>query len=114
MCMSFSHCFMTMLNYGIRSGGIGDFGSVKSLDDAFYWSHFILSWIFYFIVILIMLNIINGIIIDTFQDLREKNERQDDCRYNMCYVCSNERSRFEMCGLDFEEHRKKEHSIKEY
>ncbi len=103
-----------MLNNGIRSGNIGDFGNIKSIDDPLYWYYFIFSWIFYFIVILIMLNIINGIIIDTFQDLREQEEERDDCKENMCYVCSNRRSRFEMCGLNYEEHISEEHSIKEY
>ena len=55
MCDSFSHCFLTMLNYGIRAGSIGDFGNVKSYSDVLYWYHFIFSWIFYFIVILIVI-----------------------------------------------------------
>jgi hypothetical protein len=103
-----------MINYGIRSGSIGDFSNVKSYDDPLYWSHFIFSWIFYFLNILIMLNVINGIIIDTFQDLREQGEKKTFYKENMCYVCSNTKSRFEMCGLDFKDHIAEEHSIKEY
>jgi len=61
-----------------------------------------------------MLNIINGIIVDTFQALREHNNVKEDVRQNVCYICSIKRSKFEVKGIDFDEHLNNEHNIRNY
>ncbi len=61
-----------------------------------------------------MLNIINGIIVDTFQALREQNNEKEYVRENVCYICSIKRSKFEVKGLNFAEHQIIEHNILNY
>ena len=61
-----------------------------------------------------MLNIINGIIVDTFQALREQNNAKEDVRTNVCYICSIKRSKFEVKGLNFAEHQGADHNILNY
>lgn len=103
-----------MLNYGIRSGGIGDFTTFITLDDLRYWSHFFFEMLFFFTIILIMMNVINGIIVDTFQELREENNLKAYDQQNVCYICGLNRSNFEILGLKFEEHNQIDHNLKNY
>ena len=69
---------------------------------------------FYFILILVILNIAAGIIVDKFHDLREKNEELYEEKENVCFICSLHRSNFEIKGIDFEYHQKQEHNIENY
>ena len=111
-CDSLLHCFLYLFNYGIRSGSLGL--PLKKIEEKQYWSEFIFDWVFYFILILIMLNIINGIIVDTFQALREQNNEKEHVKNNVCYICSIDRSKFEMKGVDYDYHLQKEHNILNY
>ena len=66
---------------------------------------------FYVVLIIIVLNLIFGVIIDTFGDLRaEKNEREFVLRNN-CFICGLERSRFDNKSVTFEEHSEQEHNL---
>ena len=113
ICGSYLQCFMYMLNNGIRAGDGVSFG-VKTIYTPGYWSEFIYSWFFYFMIMLIMVNIINGIIVDTFQALREQNNEKDDAMVNVCFICSLNRQKFEIKGLSFEEHVQREHWVLNY
>lgn len=66
------------------------------------------------IVIVITLNLIFGVIIDTFANLREEKHERDEIMRNNCLVCSLNRSAFENKRVTFEQHIKKEHNIWNY
>ena len=112
LCSSYLECFLYLFNYGIRAGGV-PFNIKIDRQDGF-WSEFLFSWVFYFIIILIVLNIINGIIVDTFQALREQNNQIDEEKTNVCFICSLHRSNFEIKGIDFDYHQQHEHNIDNY
>ena len=61
-----------------------------------------------------MLNVINGIIVDTFQALREKNNNRADIIENVCYICSIKKSKFEIRGINYNHHLNNEHLIMNY
>ena len=61
-----------------------------------------------------MLNIINGIIVDTFQALREEANAQYETKMNVCFICSLNRSVFERRGIDFDFHKEIEHNCLSY
>ena len=42
---------------------------------------------FFFIVIIITLNLIFGVIIDNFADLRTEKQRNDEVLRNTCFIC---------------------------
>ncbi len=42
---------------------------------------------FFFIVIIITLNLIFGVIIDNFADLRTEKQRNDEILRNTCFIC---------------------------
>ena len=43
--------------------------------------------LFFFIVIIIVLNLIFGVIIDTFADLRSENQTKEEILKNSCFIC---------------------------
>ena len=87
---------------------------MKSITSKGYWSEFILEWLFYFSLMMIMLNIINGIIVDNFQSQRQENTRRNKALYDRCYICNDERSDFESKGKDIDYHVLNEHSVMYY
>ena len=61
-----------------------------------------------------MINLINGIIVDTFQELREKNYIRTMITQNNCYICNLDRTTLEVEGENFETHTNKFHNIANY
>lgn len=69
----------------------------------------VLSLMFFLTIQIICLNIVFGIIIDSFSETRdEKKERNDDL-YNVCFVCGNSRAAFSNHGKSFDQHLEKDH-----
>uniref|UniRef100_A0A914HGQ2 MIR domain-containing protein n=1 Tax=Globodera rostochiensis TaxID=31243 RepID=A0A914HGQ2_GLORO len=114
-CDTLLMCILTTLNWGLRNGGgIGDvLRSVGPHEPYFIW-RILYDMTFYIVLIIIVLNLIFGVIIDTFGDLRaEKNEREFVLRNN-CFICGLERSRFDNKSVTFEEHSEREHNLWHY
>ena len=65
-------------------------------------------------IVLVFLNAINDIIVDTFQSLREEANELYEIKMNICFICSLNRTIFERIGLDFEQHKEREHNILNY
>ena len=92
VCETLLICIVTTLNEGLRNGGgIGDMLKPKSVQESLFAFRVIYDLLFFFIVIIITLNLIFGVIIDTFADLRaEKNENEEN-RRNTCFICGLDR-----------------------
>lgn len=58
---------------GLRSGG-GDWLAMRPWEDRKFLWRFLYDQLFFIIVILILMNILFGIIIDTFGDLRQERQ----------------------------------------
>tara|TARA_B110000971_G_C19670233_1_gene346330 strand:- start:8 stop:511 length:504 start_codon:yes stop_codon:yes gene_type:complete len=66
-CEDMFNCFKITLDYGMRlSGGIGDF-LVYSLEERLW-----VDLLYFVFVLVVLLNVVFGIIIDTFSELRQK------------------------------------------
>ena len=50
---------------------------------------------YFMLILVIMLNIIFGIIIDTFSSLREEKEKRDYDTKNICFICGQDKDTFE-------------------
>lgn len=70
--------------------------------------------LFFFIVIIITLNLIFGVIIDTFGDLRQEKQEKDYTLKNTCFICGLDRSKFDNKTVTFDEHTKLEHNMWHY
>lgn len=78
VCMTMMGCFLSTINYGLRGGGgIGEHlptqTAVPSNIQGFYFKS-AYDWSYFLILKTVLLNIIFGIIIDTFAELREKKK----------------------------------------
>ena len=96
-CDSLGLCFKTQLDQGLKNGGgIGDYLNQlhPAVNDL---GRFFNDTLFYIIVVKIMLNILKGIIIDTFAFLRNENESNAEDMENRCFVCSLEKEYIEYC-----------------
>lgn len=80
------------------SGGIGDMMLKMSWISGNYVRYFIIYFynISCFVIInIILMNLIFGIIIDTFKELRERKMQMEENQKNVCFICSMERPVFD-------------------
>lgn len=114
-CSSMFECLLTVVNYGLRSGGgIGDILLPPSFAEQGSLLRVTYDSTFFFVVIILLLNIIFGIIIDTFGELRTLNNEIEDDIKNKCFICGIDRSTFERQAQGFVHHTKKEHCLWHY
>ena len=91
-CDTLWMCIITTLNQGLRNGGgIGDVLRPPSSTEPFYTLRLIYDMLFFFVVIIIVLNLIFGVIIDTFADLRTEKTNKEEIIKNTCFICGLER-----------------------
>ena len=112
-CKSYSECFFDMLNSGVRGGSGMGFG-IKKINQPGFYSEFILEMFIFILVMLVLMNMITGIIVDSFQKLREKKNEENELKENTCYICSLHREKFEKRGIKFENHTEQEHNVVNY
>ncbi|EGD76540.1 type I inositol triphosphate receptor [Salpingoeca rosetta] len=114
-CETLLSCIIVTLNQGLRNGGgVGDVLRRPSQHDGHYGPRVLYDLTFFFLMIVIVLNLILGIIIDTFADLRKEKQEKDDTRRNTCFICGLERQKFDAVGLSFDEHCRFEHHLWSY
>ncbi|EGR32545.1 hypothetical protein IMG5_078330 [Ichthyophthirius multifiliis] len=117
ICKNAKDCLLIFLDMGLRNGGgIGDvflYPSPEQGNDE-YISRLFFDLSFFIFIIIILLNIIFGIIIDSFAELRDAKRFQDQDRKNKCFICNIERSEFENKGISFSKHQNKQHNVWNY
>ena len=115
VCSSLLECTITYFNHGIRSGGgIGDLLPEVSYTSSMFWFRFFNDFIFFVAVVLMLLNMINGVIVSIFSEIREKTNFKESDQNNKCFICNIDRAIFERFKIKFEDHKKFEHNIKTY
>ncbi|XP_061758763.1 inositol 1,4,5-trisphosphate receptor type 3 [Nerophis ophidion] len=114
-CDTLLMCIVTVLNHGLRNGGgVGDVLRQPSKNEPLFPARVVYDLLFYFIVIIIVLNLIFGVIIDTFADLRSEKQKKEEILKTTCFICGLERDKFDNKTVSFEEHIKLEHNIWNY
>uniref|UniRef100_A0A3B4D8X1 Inositol 1,4,5-trisphosphate receptor n=1 Tax=Pygocentrus nattereri TaxID=42514 RepID=A0A3B4D8X1_PYGNA len=114
-CDTLLMCIVTVLNHGLRNGGgVGDVLRRPSKNETLFPARVVYDLLFYFIVIIIVLNLIFGVIIDTFADLRSEKQKKEEILKTTCFICGLERDKFDNKTVSFEEHIKLEHNIWNY
>ncbi|KAG5830491.1 hypothetical protein ANANG_G00311190 [Anguilla anguilla] len=114
VCETLLMCIVTVLNQGLRNGGVGDVLRKPSKDEPLFAARVVYDLLFFFIVIIIVLNLIFGVIIDTFADLRSEKQRKEEILRTTCFICGLERDKFDNKTVSFEEHIKSEHNMWHY
>jgi preprotein translocase subunit SecG len=114
-CENLIMCIITTLNQGLRSGGgIGDVLRPPSVKDRYFMGRVMYDLLFFFLVIIIILNLIFGVIIDTFADLRSEKQNKEDILKNKCFICGLERAAFNNRTVTFDDHINSEHNMWHY
>jgi len=117
LCETAFSCLLNVLNLGLRSGGgIADvIGSQPYLseDVGLFIARVVFDLSFFIIMIILLLNLIFGMIIDAFGDLRDQKTSNEEDEKNVCFICGIERSEFEK-HMNFEEHVIDEHNMWAY
>ncbi|XP_056104548.1 inositol 1,4,5-trisphosphate receptor type 1 isoform X3 [Rhinichthys klamathensis goyatoka] len=114
-CDSLLMCIVTVLSHGLRSGGgVGDVLRKPSKEEPLFAARVIYDLLFFFMVIIIVLNLIFGVIIDTFADLRSEKQKKEEVLKTTCFICGLERDKFDNKTVSFEEHIKVEHNMWHY
>jgi len=114
MCNNLGECFVSALTNGLREGDIGKI--MQSHDSSSSWYVFDIAYQFsyYVIIVTVMLNLIFGIIVDTFGQLREHSEAVTHHLENNCFICHLDRFTLDTKGNGFQKHIKEEHNLWDY
>lgn len=113
VCSNIFNCFFYLISYGFRSGSGFNF-SVKSFDNKDYFKEFIAEWSFYFLLILIMANIINAIIVDLFQKISDQENVRIEKLTKTCIICNTSVEDFKMKQINLKDHILNSHFIYNY
>ena len=74
---------------GVRiGGGVGSALAQISIQDDDYWGRWFFDLSYFILITFILLNIIFGIIIDTFADLRDQKKAELKDVQEKCFICS--------------------------
>ncbi|XP_041375271.1 inositol 1,4,5-trisphosphate receptor type 1-like [Gigantopelta aegis] len=114
-CTTLWQCFVTVIRYGL----IGDmFEEIKEYPGgssfSYFWPLVIYHVSFFIFITTIGLNIIFGIIVDTFSELRDLKWRAESDMRDTCFVCSRNSYDFEHHGKGFDFHVRNEHNMWAY
>nr|CAH8857369.1 unnamed protein product [Trichobilharzia regenti] len=114
-CDTLKMCMLTTLREGLlNGGGIGEALRRPSSEDNSFIFRTIYDLSFFVIVIVIILNLIFGVIVDTFAALRQEKQNSEELNKNHCCVCGLHRSAFDHSNTSFDEHVEIDHNVWHY
>ncbi|EGR34738.1 hypothetical protein IMG5_002710 [Ichthyophthirius multifiliis] len=96
-CNSLIFCMMTLSLSDVIGSSMSDWDTSTFVYNSLY---------FVFISVLFM-NIVSGIMIDTFAEMRDKRNFIEQDKKNKCFICGLERTTIENQDKSFEDHTKK-------
>ena len=102
-CNTLFQCFINSFNNGIRpSGGLADaMIPATDLHSQSYFPRLIFNISYLLLIKMIILNIIAGIIIETFGELRNEAQLREDDLSNYCLICGSNRWEIEKKQVKF-------------
>jgi len=110
-------CFWLVLYKAVPAGDISNVIDDVDRTEGMEFNWRVIYDISFFVwFAIILFNIITGIIVDTFSELRNTNQGRVDKLANECFVCGFTRAEYEDKGpsYDFEEHMMDEHYLWSY
>lgn len=116
-CSNLIFCFLTQVDYGLRlRGGIGELLKKVSFErnPGTYAARLIYDLIFFILIVVLMLELVFGIIVETFRELRMEQHEMEVDRANICFICGIHRDELEKDRKDFTEHCASQHNVWNY
>ena len=118
LCRTPGHCWLEIVN-SLASGDVGDLLMNRPRfhthqEGLEYWVVWLYQILLFVIVVVILLNVVFGIIIDTFGELRGEKAAKKAHMENTCFICGIDRFTFETKGKGFDTHIRKDHNMWTY
>jgi hypothetical protein len=115
-CDTMGGCFLTLMVYGMKAGGgIGDEVDPPIYDGTWRpYIYLIYLFLFYIIFPVLLMNLVFGIILDTFGALREERESMEEDQQGKCFICGLEQGELDKIPGGFEQHVAFEHKMWDY
>ena len=114
-CHTLYHCFFSVLNNGLRAGGgLGEAIGQPTIEDTRYVMRYWVDLTFMIIILIILLNIVFGIIIDTFGDMRNERDEWHNYITNTCILCDLTKGEIDSKGEGYYKHINLSHSVEDY
>jgi inositol 1,4,5-triphosphate receptor type 1 len=114
-CENLGQCFVTALKFGLLSGGgLGEALPPQTLSFHEPGLRTIFDLTFFIVITIVALNIVFGIIVDTFSELRDEKWKAQEDMASLCFICGNPSFEFEKRGNGFDKHVKEEHNMWAY
>eukprot|EP01017_Pseudomicrothorax_dubius_P047571 TRINITY_DN8566_c0_g1_i5.p1 TRINITY_DN8566_c0_g1~~TRINITY_DN8566_c0_g1_i5.p1 ORF type:complete len:247 (+),score=33.93 TRINITY_DN8566_c0_g1_i5:80-820(+) len=114
-CDTILACFLSTLDYGLRfGGGIGEAMKPRVWTDEGYGWRTFFEMAFYILVNLFIVIMIQGIIIDTFSDLRKKQAELVEAVDSRCLLCDDTKIHYDNkrnIQSSWEDHLTDDHNI---
>jgi hypothetical protein len=83
-------------------------------EQSEYWAQYAFNLSFFFLVIIILMNLIFGIIIDAFADMRDARNAVESDVKERCFICGLGRFEFETKNKSWFGHVQREHNALAY
>jgi hypothetical protein len=115
-CDSIGQCFLSTLVFGMTSGGgIREVLLPGNTMDGHFVGRIVFDLFFFIIIQIIFMNLILGIIVDTFSQLRAEQIDKEEAYKSSCFICSLPNHNFERSDMKgFEHHIKNDHNMWNY
>jgi len=116
VCSNLVQCFFFFFNNCVRiGGGVGDYLDKLSYTNlGLFYGRYFFDLSYFLLINVMLLNMVNGVIISPFGQIREEDDAKKEDIENKCFVCSIDRSVFQQHLITFEDHKSNSHNIKSY
>jgi hypothetical protein len=119
MCRSALTCFYLMFYHGLNEGGNIRETLIPNNPGDSYFPRIVFDSVFFVWVGIVLMNIITGLMVDTFSSIREEKQSREDILINDCFVCGTMRSTYEDFALSnaapsYDVHLAKDHNLWTY
>eukprot|EP00295_Goniomonas_pacifica_P010679 CAMPEP_0175894738 /NCGR_PEP_ID=MMETSP0107_2-20121207/50148_1 /TAXON_ID=195067 ORGANISM="Goniomonas pacifica, Strain CCMP1869" /NCGR_SAMPLE_ID=MMETSP0107_2 /ASSEMBLY_ACC=CAM_ASM_000203 /LENGTH=427 /DNA_ID=CAMNT_0017215843 /DNA_START=87 /DNA_END=1371 /DNA_ORIENTATION=+ len=115
-CQTAFHCLVYVTEIGLRQGDVGEALNGIQWGDDRLWAYTIYTLLYFVLVTTILLNVIFGIIIDSFGELRNNRDEISEQMEQECFICGLSRSSFDKPSspFSFDQHVRSEHNALHY
>lgn len=112
-CQTLLRCFTYILDNGLRAGGgVADAMHPWSWGDSDLVPRLLFDMFFFALVTVVFLNILFGIIIDTFGQMRDEKREKEQDMHGLCFICGLTADTLEKNSPSgFQSHIKTEHNM---
>jgi hypothetical protein len=116
-CKTLVFSFLNGLDNGLRArGGLGDSAKRISFlkNRNHYLSRLLLDDLFFLLIVIIMIDLVFGIIIKSFDELRHRSQKYKSDKKNYCSICHSNRKLLEKMRINYNEHINIIHNVWNY